>query len=96
MTIARDFMNSKVMVVDPEQTVDEVMVLMIENGISGLPVVDMSGQLLGIITEFDLLDLVWDPETEENMVYHYMTRDVRTVNVDSKLATIAELFRTLF
>jgi len=88
-------MNSKIILVDPEQKVEEVMSLMIENAISGLPVVDMAGQLLGVITEFDLLDLVWDPQTEKNMVYHYMTRDVHTVNGDIELGAIAEMFRSL-
>ena len=95
MSKARDLMSTDIMVVDPEQTVEEVMGLMIEHGISGLPVVDMAGQLLGIITEFDLLDLVWDPTTEKNMVYHYMTRDVGTVMEDSDVGAIAELLRTL-
>ena len=63
---------------------------MIRLGISGLPVVDMSGQLLGIITEFDLLDLVWDPNTSKNKVYHYMTRDVRTVDEEDELVDVAE------
>ncbi len=95
MNTALDLMNSNVMAVDPEQTVEEVMHMMIEHAISGLPVVDMAGQLLGIITEFDLLDLVWDPTTEKNMVYHYMTRDVGTVDVDSDVGAIAELLRKL-
>ena len=95
MIKAKDIMNTDIITVDPEETVEEVMGRMIKHGISGLPVVDMSGQLLGIITEFDLLDLVWEPETEKNKVYHYMTCDVRTVDEDDELAAVAELFREL-
>ena len=95
MTKAKDIMNSDIITVDPEDTVEEVMGQMIRHGISGLPVVDMSGQLVGIITEFDLLDLVWDPNTGKNKVYHYMTRDLRTVDEDDELVDVAEVFRML-
>ena len=57
MIQAKDIMNSNIRTVDPDDTIEEVMSQMIEHGISGLPVVDMSGQLVGIVTEFDLLDL---------------------------------------
>ncbi len=95
MIRAKDIMNADIITVDPEDTVDNVMGQMIQHGISGLPVVDMSGQLVGIITEFDLLDLVWDPNTGKNKVYHYMTRDIRTVDEDDELVDVAEMFRML-
>lgn len=80
---------------DPDDIVEKVMGQMIEHGISGLPVVDMSGQLVGIITEFDLLDLVWDVNTGKNKAYHYMTRDIRTVDEEDELVNVAEMFRML-
>jgi len=58
MVQAKDIMNANVLVIDPDDLVDEVMSRMINSGISGLPVVDLSGQLVGVITEYDLLDLV--------------------------------------
>ncbi len=84
MIKAKDVMNTNVVPVDPDDTIEEVMSTMIRLGISGLPVVDMAGQLLGIITEFDLLELVWNPNTSKNKVYHYMTRDVRTVDEEDR------------
>ncbi len=95
MIKAKDLMNTDIITVDPEDTVEKVMEEMVQRGISGLPVVDMSGQLVGIITEFDLLDLVWDPNTGKNKVYHYMTRDIRTVDEDDELVDVAEMFRML-
>ncbi|MGA2058832.1 MAG: CBS domain-containing protein [Thermoguttaceae bacterium] len=95
MIKAKDVMNTNIVAVDPDDPIEEVMSTMIRLGISGLPVVDMAGQLLGIITEFDLLELVWNPNTSKNKVYHYMTREVRTVNEEDDLVDVAELFRTL-
>jgi CBS domain-containing protein len=91
----KDVMNASVVSVDPDDTIEEVMSRMIRLGISGLPVVDMAGQLLGIITEFDLLELVWDPITSKNKVYHYMTRDVHTVDENAELTDVVDLFHTL-
>ena len=71
------------------------MSTMIRLGISGLPVVDMAGQLLGVITEFDLLDLVWDPSTSKNKTYHYMSRDLRTVDEDADIEEVADMFKSL-
>ncbi len=51
--------------------------------------------MVGIITEFDLLDLVWDLESAKNKVFHYMTRSVRTVDEDDELDAVAEIFRKL-
>lgn len=88
-------MKADIITVDPDDHVDSVMTKMLQHGISGLPVVDMSGQLVGIITEFDLIDLVWDPHTGKNQVYHYMTRDIRTVEEEGELVDVAEMFRML-
>ncbi len=95
MIKAKNIMNADIITVDPEDTVDNVMGQIVQRGISGLPVVDMSGQLVGIITEFDLLDLVWESDTGKNKVYHYMTRDVRTVDEEDDFNDVAEMFRML-
>jgi CBS domain-containing protein len=95
MIKAKDIMNASIVTVDPDDTIEEVMSRMIRLGISGLPVVDIAGQLLGVITEFDLLDLVWDPNSSQNKAYNYMTRDVRTVSEDTDVVDVADLFQAL-
>jgi acetoin utilization protein AcuB len=44
--------------VTPEQTVGEAARIMLENRISGLPVVETDGRLVGIITESDIFSMV--------------------------------------
>jgi CBS domain-containing protein len=95
MIKAKDVMNASVVAVDPDDTIEEVMSRMIRLGISGMPVIDMSRRLLGIITEFDLLELVWNPNTAKNKAYHYMTRNVRTVSEEDELVDVAEQFHAL-
>ena len=51
----RDVMYRAVATTTPETTVEEVARLMINLRVSGVPVLDKNGQLVGIITEGDLL-----------------------------------------
>ena len=52
---ARDVMVRAVATTTPETTVEKVARLMINLRISGVPVLDKNGQLVGIVTEGDLL-----------------------------------------
>ena len=54
MTI-RDVMTATVVTVQPEMPLKEVAWVLIDNGISGVPVVDADGVILGVVSEADLL-----------------------------------------
>ncbi len=95
MPVAREFMNTDLISVDPCDSVEAAISLMLQHSLSGLPVVDSIGRLLGFISEFDLLELVWDPETRQNKVYHYMTREIQKVDENTSLDDVAERFRIL-
>jgi CBS domain-containing protein len=51
----RDVMTRKVLSIAPEETVFNAAWMMLENHISGLPVVDAKGDLVGMVTEGDFL-----------------------------------------
>jgi len=52
---ARDVMTRGVVSIRPDASILEAAHLMLEHGISGLPVIDEAGSLVGIVTERDLL-----------------------------------------
>ena len=52
---ARDIMTAPVISVSPDTAIEDAARLMVENRISGLPVVDENGAIVGILTEGDLL-----------------------------------------
>jgi len=52
---ARDVMTTNVITVDPDMSVRDLAALLSERGISGAPVVDSSGRMVGIVSEGDLL-----------------------------------------
>ncbi len=51
----RDIMTPDVTSVTPDTTIDQAIHIMLDRHISGLPVLDGSGRLVGIVTEGDLL-----------------------------------------
>ena len=53
--LAKDIMTTKVITVSPEETVEELIKLLIENRISGVPVINNRNEVIGIVSEGDLM-----------------------------------------
>lgn len=92
MHTAEQVMRRNVVSLLPMATVQQAIRLLRELGFSGAPVVDRNGTLVGIISEFALLEIVFDPSIRTAPVSRFMTRDVLTVNEDTALSDIATLF----
>jgi len=52
---ARDIMTRTVVTVKPETTIEELAKILAEHRISGAPVIDVDGSLVGMVTEKDLI-----------------------------------------
>jgi CBS domain-containing protein len=55
MLTAKDIMTKDVLSVRPDTSIEELSSILVKNEISGVPVVDDSGALYGIVTENDLI-----------------------------------------
>jgi CBS domain-containing protein len=55
MLKAKDIMNKDVISVSPDMTIEALGRLLMEKGISGAPVMDSGGRLVGIVTDNDLI-----------------------------------------
>lgn len=55
MLRAKDIMTEDVITVSPSMTIEELARVLMKNQISGAPVVDEDGSLIGIVTENDLI-----------------------------------------
>ncbi len=81
----------------PDQSIDEVINMIIEKRISGGPVLDEAGALVGIISEKDCLRIIVD-QAYHNQPYNsprvsdYMTRKVKTLSHDSDIVAAATEF----
>ncbi len=62
MLQARDIMSKDVITTTPETPVNEVAALLEKHRISGVPVVDADGRIVGIITQSDLVSRARDLE----------------------------------
>ncbi|ADD09116.1 putative signal transduction protein with CBS domains [Aciduliprofundum boonei T469] len=54
----KDIMNKDVITLSPEMTIKDAYELFVKNHISGAPVVDPHGKLLGILTTKDILKII--------------------------------------
>ena len=87
----KDAMSRDVITVTPEATVEEAIHLFLDRNISGAPVVDRNGRLRGIITQFQLLEVLYDPNVKNSKIEECMTRNVFTIEEDALLGTAANL-----
>ena len=55
MLTAKDIMTKDIITVTPDTSIEELSSLLVKHEISGVPVVDDSGALYGIVTENDLI-----------------------------------------
>jgi CBS domain-containing protein len=94
-----DLMTPDPVVVSESMPLVEAAKLMDVHGVSGLPVVDASGALVGVVSQTDLLHA----RTTEGLwhawpglaVRHLMTRPAVRVDVDAGLDDAAELMERL-
>lgn len=88
----KNAMHREVVSIHPEASVEEAIEMLLEHNISGAPVLDKAGQLCGIITQFQLLEVMYDPEIRNGKVRDFMTRNVLTIDDEALLGTAVNLF----
>ncbi len=82
---ARDIMTPNVICVRESSIVEDAARLMARHRISGIPVVNDAGGLVGMITEHDLIS------KEGHTVADVMSRSVISVSVDTEVEEVAHL-----
>jgi CBS domain-containing protein len=88
-TKAKDITQFGVATIDKDASVYQAVAIMVKRGVSGLPVIDGEG-LLGIISEKDVLKLLFDTECVAGCVGDYMTTGVLAFDEEDGLADICK------
>jgi CBS domain-containing protein len=88
MKTIRDVMRADPLRVRPDQALHEALELLIENEISGLPVVDAADRLVGVLSEKDVLKIFY--ETDAHTVDSLMTRNPISIPVDGELVDVVD------
>ncbi len=86
--IARDIMTRKVCTVSPEASAQEVAQLLDRERISGAPVVNPDGRIIGIVTEADIISKV---NREGLRVADIMSHEIIFVTEETPVSEIAML-----
>ena len=94
---ASDYMTTNVITFKSDQEIMDVTEKIIEKKISGAPVVNNRGEIIGIITEKDCLRVIYDEKyhnlfPNQGKVTNYMSKKVITVDYNIKIYELASLF----
>lgn len=95
---ARDIMVRTLVTLKPDLPVLEAVALFLKHSISGAPVVDENGKLIGIFSELDCLKVLAagefyaDDHREDGVVADFMSRKITTVSPDVDIYTLAQRF----
>lgn len=54
-TIAKDIMSTELIFAHPKMTIEEAIKTLVNNRITGLPVVDEGRHLIGVLSEYDII-----------------------------------------
>ncbi|MDB4066487.1 CBS domain-containing protein [Flavobacteriaceae bacterium] len=95
--LVKDIMTTNLVLFTVEQSIHEVMNAFIKNKISGGPVVDDRGRLIGVISEADCMKEVSDSRyfnmpILDKTVGHFMTKEVETLPASMTLFDAASRF----
>lgn len=90
----RDLMSETVVVTTEDMIITDVIKLLLCWHISGLPVVDDEGKLLGIITEHDIMNLAFSGYAADTRVREVMITDVVTHSPDTLVEDAINSFAT--
>lgn len=93
--LVKDYMVGDHLTFSPEDEVLHAIHALLEHGLSGAPVTDHDGRLIGFLSEKDCLKVALNAsyfEQRAGLVKDYMSRDVISVKGDGSLIDAIETF----
>ncbi len=93
----KDYMTSKLITFHPDQQMDEVIETLLKNRISGGPVVDEKGRLIGVISEGDCMKEVvkgkyHNMPTLSGKVSDFMSTNVVSIAPEMNIFDCADMY----
>ncbi|OGS21941.1 MAG: hypothetical protein A2252_04180 [Elusimicrobia bacterium RIFOXYA2_FULL_39_19] len=91
MQKAKDIMTKDVQTIGPDATLAEVVEILLSKEISGIPVVDSNKNMIGIVTEKDILNIAFSKDLHKTKVEDVMTKIVINFPPDEDVDSIAKV-----
>ncbi len=91
----RDYMSGKLITFKPDTDIMDAVKILVENRITGAPVVNNHGELVGMLSEFDCLKVVLEAGYNDHPggpVSELMTQDVETVDANMSIFDLTQMF----
>ena len=93
--IVKDYMTTKLININENQPVYDAIKTLLSNRISGAPVVNEAGKLVGVLSEKDCLRIFANGSFHNlpsSNVEDYMSKIVTTINPETDVFTAADIF----
>ena len=90
-----DYMAKDLVTVHPDTNIYEAIVLLLKHQISGMPVVDEAGKLVGLLSEADCMETFVDAQYHELPNAHVkdlMSTELQTVDPQKDILQVAKTF----
>ena len=97
ISCARDIMTARLVTLNAEMDVFHGIKVLVKNNISGAPVIDQHGKLLGVFSEKSCMRVLVDAAYDglpTNQIGKFMDTDPVTISPDTQLLSIAQIFLT--
>jgi CBS domain-containing protein len=95
MDMVKDYMSANLVTLSPSTPILEAARQLVEQRISGAPVVDQQGNLVGLLSEKDCMRIALHAgyhSEAAGTVAEYMHKDVKTVDAEQNIVDVAMMF----
>ena len=90
MLLAKDIMNKNVITVKENTPIFEAMDVLVRENVTGLPVITDDAHVIGIVSEKDMLSLLYDVKGKNQLVSEIMVREIVSFEEDAQLFDLCE------
>ncbi len=93
----QEFMTKKFITLTPDMDALDAIQRLYSNRITGAPVMNLHGKIVGMFTEFDCMKVVLEASYNQDLggvVSDYMSADAPTVDCETSIVEVAEKFST--
>lgn len=92
----KDYMSVNKTTFTPDMDVLDAIHQMLKNNISGAPVIDLRGNLIGFLSEKDCMRVALNAAYQQagaaGRVEEYMTHGIDTIDIETPIIEVAEMF----